>query len=137
VIGFLDPLPVSFTHRSAYNNVMDTIPTNADTAAVFDGIADLLEAKGENQFKIRAYRNAVRTLESLNEPVADIESRGELRQVPRFGEAITAKIGEILQTGTCDLYERLKAEQNASSPLDMQEGSPNGTADDEEIASPW
>lgn len=115
---------------------MDTVPTNADAAAIFQGIADMLEAKGENQFKIRAYRHAVRTLEELNEPVADIAARGELRQVPGFGEAITAKIGEILQTGTCDLYERLKAEQHA---VPETEGTPSSDPvnDDEEIASPW
>lgn len=88
---------------------MDTVPNNAQVAAVFEGIAGLLETQGENLFKIRAYRNAVRTLGELPEPVAAIQARGELRQVPGFGDAITAKIGEILQTGTCDLYERLKA----------------------------
>ncbi len=93
---------------------MDTIPTNARVAAVFEGIADLLEDSGENPFKIRAYRNAVRTLGELPEPVADIQARGELREVPGFGEAITAKIGEILEKGTCDLYERLKAEANVA-----------------------
>jgi DNA polymerase (family 10) len=116
---------------------MDTVPTNADTAAVFEGVADLLEAKGENQFKIWAYRNAVRTLASLNEPVADITARGELRQVPGFGEAITAKIGEILQTGTCDLYESLKSEQKAEPSLDMSESLAEGDADDELFDTFW
>ena len=97
---------------------MDTVPNNAQVAAVFEGITDLLEDKGENPFKIRAYRNAVRTLAELPEPVADIAARGELREVPGFGDAITAKIGEIVQTGTCDLYERLKAEAMLSPPED-------------------
>lgn len=93
---------------------MNTVPNNTQVAAVFEGIADLLETQGENPFKIRAYRNAVRTLGELPEPIADIQARGELRQIPGFGDAITAKIGEILEKGTCDLYERLKAEANAA-----------------------
>ena len=120
---------------------MEPIPANGDVAAVFQGIADLMEAKGENQFKIRAYRNAVRTLEGLDEPVAEIAQRGELRQVPGFGEAISGKIGEILQTGTCDLYERLRSEQLAASEpttnsLQAREDVPAVTFDDE-IPSPW
>ena len=88
--------------------------TNDEVAAVFQGIVKLLEAQGENPFKIRAYRNAVRTLEELTEPVAAIAARGELRQIPGFGEAIAGKTQEILETGTCALYERLKTE--AASP---------------------
>ncbi len=110
---------------------MNTEPTNADAAQVFQGIADLLEAKGENPFKIRAYRNAVRTLDELNEPFTAIAARGQLRQVPGFGEAITAKLGEIQQTGTCDLYERLKAEQAAPPAIETP------PADDENIPAPW
>lgn len=87
--------------------------TNQEVADVFQAIGDLLEAKGENPFKIRAYRHAVRTLEELPEPVAVIAERGELRQIPGFGEAIAGKTQEILATGTCDLYERLKAEAAA------------------------
>ena len=110
---------------------MTTPPTNTAAAAVFQGIADLLDAKGENPFKIRAYRNAVRTLDELNEPFTAIAARGQLRQVPGFGEAITAKLGEIQQTGTCDLYERLKAEQTAAPVIETP------PADDDDIPAPW
>lgn len=107
---------------------MDHIPTNAEVAHVFDQIAQILEGQGENPFKIRAYRNAVRTLESLPEPVADIAARAELRQVSGFGEAIAGKTQEVLLTGTCALYERLKAEEAAKlAPI----------ADEAEVAPPW
>lgn len=89
------------------------IRTNEEVAAVFQEIVKLLDAQGENQFKIRAYRNAVRTLEELREPVAAVAERGELRQIPGFGEAIAGKTQEILDTGTCALYERLKTEAAA------------------------
>jgi len=84
--------------------------TNSQVADVFEAIAGILQGQGENPFKIRAYRNAVRTLESLPEPVAEIAARGELKKVPGFGEAIAGKTQEILATGTCELYERLRAE---------------------------
>ena len=84
--------------------------TNSQVADVFEAIAGILSDQGENPFKIRAYRNAVRTLESLSEPVADIAARGDLKKVPGFGDAIAGKTLEILATGTCELYEKLRAE---------------------------
>lgn len=84
--------------------------TNSQVADVFEAIAGILQDQGENPFKIRAYRNAVRTLESLSEPVAAIAARGDLKKVPGFGDAIAGKTQEILATGTCELYERLRAE---------------------------
>ena len=75
---------------------MDHTPTNAEVADVFEQIANILEGQGENPFKIRAYRNAVRTLEHLTEPAADINARGGLKNIPGFGEAIVGKTQEIL-----------------------------------------
>ncbi len=106
---------------------MSRTRTNAEVAAVFEAVADILDRQGENPFKVKAYRNAVRTLQELNEPVADINVRGELRQIPGFGEAIAGKTQEILATGTCELYERLKKE----------EAAPIGAADETEIPAPW
>ena len=48
--------------------------TNAEIAAVFEEIADLLEFKGENAFRIRAYRNAARTVEGLVESLAGVRA---------------------------------------------------------------
>jgi len=102
---------------------MDPIPTNTEVAHVFLQIAQILERQGENHFKIRAYRNAVRTLESLSEPIAEpiaeINARGELRNIAGFGDAIVGKTQEILLTGTCALYERLKAEEAAKSETEV------------------
>lgn len=119
---------------------MDHTPTNAEVADVFEQIANILEGQGENPFKIRAYRNAVRTLESLHEPASDIAARGELKKIPGFGEAIVGKTQEILATGTCALYERLKAEEAAKSappavpePVAAAGHKDNGAG----IESPW
>ena len=87
---------------------MDHTPTNFEVADVFEQIAQILEGRGENPFKIRAYRNAVRTLENLTEPVAAIGARGELKKINGFGDAIAGKTQEILATGTCELLERRK-----------------------------
>ena len=118
---------------------MEQTRTNAQIADVFERIAEILEEQGENPFKIRAYRNAVRTLETLPEPAAAIEARDELKKIPGFGEAIVSKTREILQTGTCALYERLKAEEAAKAvpapdPAPAAEGL---TLEDEDIESPW
>ena len=100
---------------SGYNPPMETdtsallsTRTNGDVAAVFERIADVLELQGENTFKVRAYRNAVQTLQSLPEPVAAVAAEGRLDDIPGFGEAIRAKIIDIVKTGTTPLYERVK-----------------------------
>lgn len=112
-------------------------PTNAEIADVFEQIAQILEHQGENPFKIRAYRNAVRILESLAEPAAEINARGELKKIPGFGEAIVGKTQEILATGTCVLYERLKAEEAAKAAPCAEATQPSIEEDDAEIESPW
>lgn len=98
---------------------MDHTPTNFEVADVFEQIAQRLEGRGENPFKIRAYRNAVRTLENLTEPVSAIHSRGELKKINGFGDAIAGKTQEILTTGTCELLERLKAEDAAKEAAEV------------------
>ena len=120
---------------------MDHTPTNAEVADVFEQIANILEGQGENPFKIRAYRNAVRTLENLHAPAADINVRGELKTIPGFGAAIVGKTQEILATGTCALYERLKADEAAKNgpPAAVPESVTAAPAEDDgsEIVSPW
>jgi len=107
--------------------------TNAEVADVFEAIAGILQDTGENPFKIRAYRTAVRTLESLPEPVAAIAARGELKKVPGFGEAIAGKTQEILATGTCELYERVKLEHAVKTPPLAEIVAET----DAEMESPW
>ena len=118
---------------------MSSTRTNPEAAAVFEAIGDILEQRGENPFKVKAYRNAVRTLHDLNEPIGDIAARGDLRKLPGFGEAIAAKTREILATGTCELYERLKAEQAARDTVEDEEEElvPSAAVEAPDIASPW
>jgi DNA polymerase (family 10) len=79
---------------------------NADIAAVFDEIADLLEIEGSNPFRIRAYRNAARTLRDLPRDISAMLDRGEdLTELPGIGEDLAAKIKEIVATGTAAMLE--------------------------------
>ena len=73
------------------------MPThNADIAAVFGEIADLLEIEGANPFRIRAYRNAARTLSELpQEARVLLENGDDLRRLPGIGDDLAAKIAEI------------------------------------------
>ena len=83
---------------------------NTEIAKVFADIGDLLELKGENPFKIRAYQRAVRSIEHLPVEVEQLVAEDRLREVPGVGEAITKKITELVTTGKLDYYEKLKAE---------------------------
>ncbi len=82
--------------------------TNHEIAQRFTRIGDILEIQGENAFKVRAYRRAAETIDELTEPLADIEARGALGEMPGFGEAIIGKTRDFLRTGTTRLYEQIK-----------------------------
>jgi DNA polymerase (family 10) len=84
---------------------------NADIATVFEEIADLLEIKQENPFRIRAYRNAARIVGELGRDLAALIGRGaELPKLPGIGPDLAGKINEICKSGTCALLERLHRE---------------------------
>ncbi|MFH1169474.1 MAG: hypothetical protein V1691_02145 [Chloroflexota bacterium] len=86
---------------------------NSDIAGVFQEIADMLELKKDNIFKIRAYRKVAASIEQLPVPLAELAAGGRLREVPGVGEAVEKKIEELLATGKLDYYDRLKAESPA------------------------
>src|SRR5450756_208275 len=82
---------------------------NADIAAIFEEIADLLEIRGDNPFRIRAYRNAARSVgEFGRELKVVIESGAELPKLPGIGADLTAKIHEIVTTGHCATLDKLR-----------------------------
>ncbi|HET7831515.1 MAG TPA: DNA polymerase/3'-5' exonuclease PolX [Gallionella sp.] len=84
---------------------------NADIAAIFEEIADLLEIQGANPFRIRAYRNAARTVGDLPQEARALAAQGEdLTRLPGIGADLAAKIGEIVSTGHCGLLDRLRKE---------------------------
>ncbi len=83
---------------------------NSEIAKVFQDIADLLELKGENPFKIRAYQKVASSIKELPIKVEQLVAEGRLGEVPGVGEAITKKITELITTGKLDYYEKLKSE---------------------------
>jgi DNA polymerase (family 10) len=83
---------------------------NKQIAKVFEDIADLLELKGENPFKIRAYQKVVRSIEHLPVEVEQLVREDRLKEIPGVGEAITKKITELITTGKLEYYEKLKAD---------------------------
>lgn len=83
--------------------------SNADIAAIFDEIADILEIEGANPYRIRAYRRAARTVAAYGTELAALIVRGEaLPKLPGIGEDLSGKIHEIATTGRCALRERLR-----------------------------
>jgi DNA polymerase (family 10) len=84
---------------------------NSEAAKVFQDIADLLELKGENVFKIRAYQKAARAIEHYPRELESMVEEGQgLQSIPGVGEAIAKKATELITTGKLGYYENLKAE---------------------------
>ena len=71
-------------------------------------MADMLEFKGENVFKIKAYQKAARHIEELGEDINVLRKNDELAHIPGVGEAIEAKIREMLDTGTFRAFEEIR-----------------------------
>jgi DNA polymerase (family 10) len=82
---------------------------NQEIARIFNDIADLLEIKGENPFRIRAYRRAAQNIEGLAKDVAEI-SKDDLLTVPGIGQDLAGKVEEYVRTGKLQFYEDLKKE---------------------------
>lgn len=81
---------------------------NADIARVFEEIADLLEIEGANVFRVRAYRNAARTLQELGRDVRAMLLAGkDLTELPGIGHDLAGKIREIVETGRCSALDKL------------------------------
>lgn len=80
---------------------------NAQVARILSEIADVMELLGENQFKVRAYRQASQVIDLLPGPVGELSRRRELTNLPGIGERIATHIGELLETGRCQEHDEL------------------------------
>ena len=82
---------------------------NADVADIFNRVANLLEIEEANPYRVRAYRNAARTVSSLGRPVAEMVAQNEdLSQLSGIGEDLAGKIAEIVETGTLEQLETIE-----------------------------
>lgn len=94
---------------------------NEAIAARFTRLANLMELRGDDRFRIRSYRNASETIETWPTPLRKIaadEGAKGLQSIPGVGRAISGKIIELLEKGTFDAWEKLIAETPATT-LDL------------------
>ncbi len=84
--------------------------TKSEIAAVLEEVAALLELKGENPFKIRAYTNAARSLETFGGNISSLQDEEALSKIPGIGKSIAEKIKELAATGSLKYLEELRAE---------------------------
>ena len=82
---------------------------NPDIARLFDEVADLLEIQDANPFRVRAYRNAARTIRDFPEPIADLVRAGtkDLTEIAGIGDDLAEKIADIVTTGELPLRKQL------------------------------
>ncbi len=83
---------------------------NYEVAAIFKKMAKMLEIKGENPFRIRAYQRAAENIENLAEDIFAIAERKDLDAIPGIGKPLARKIAEILETGTLKKYDEIRNE---------------------------
>lgn len=89
--------------------------TNEEIAAMFTDIADMLNRKQENIYKIKAYDKVATSIRELKEPVTKMAAENRLREIPGVGDATEKKLKEIAETGKLEYYDKLKAEFPARS----------------------
>lgn len=84
--------------------------SSAEIAQVFSNIADLLDIKGEEWYRVRAYRRAAEAIAHSLEELTALWQENRLEEIPGVGKAIAGKVDELLRTGRLEFYERLKSE---------------------------
>ncbi|MBI1311560.1 DNA polymerase/3'-5' exonuclease PolX [bacterium] len=85
---------------------------NSEIARLFEELADLMEIQGANAFRLRAYRNASRTIENLTESISELAEQGStaLVELPGIGKELAQKIVTIFETGQLPQLEKLREE---------------------------
>ena len=84
--------------------------TNSELAQLFSDLADMLEIKGEDRYRVQAYRRAALELSQYAGSVQGLWEAGRLEEIPGIGKTLAAKIDELLRTGTLNFYEKLRQE---------------------------
>ncbi len=84
-------------------------PTKQEIAAILEEIGTLLELQGENPFKVRAYHNAARLIEGLDQDLEALVSRNGLREMKGIGDALAEKIETLIGTGKLAYHDKLRA----------------------------
>jgi DNA polymerase (family 10) len=87
---------------------------NAEIIEVLNGIANLLKAKKDSIFKIRAYEKVAKTITEMDVNIELLARENRLKEIPGVGKAIDKKITELVTTGKLQYYENLKSEFSES-----------------------
>ena len=87
-----------------------TLPRNADVADQLDLLADLSEIRGDDSFRVSAYRRAATRVRETSAPVAELALSGRAKELQGIGKTIEEKIVEIVQDGEIHALTRRKAE---------------------------
>jgi len=82
--------------------------TKTEIVEVFEGIADIMQIKGEEPRRFQMYRRIAGILDSLQEDIGLMYEQGKLMELPGIGHSTVKKIGELIGTGQCEYYEELK-----------------------------
>jgi len=88
--------------------------TNDAIADVLEDIALLMELKGENAFKTRAYRSGAETIRGSDKDITQVAKAGDLEKINGIGKALNEKITELVTTGKMEFYDKLKGHFPAS-----------------------
>jgi len=81
---------------------------NKEVASILTSIGNILDIKGENPFKVRAYYTAAKNIEALSEPIEKLAKENRLNQISGIGEGISEKVNEYIKTGKIKYYEEIK-----------------------------
>ena len=110
-------------------------PRSLDNAALADclgEVAELLEARGANPFRVRSYRRAAQVVRELSKPVRDMldrEGTEALERLPGLGKSLVRSIERLARTGRLTLLDRLRTRTSASAALSSVAGIGRGTAE--------
>jgi len=83
---------------------------NREIANLFEEIADILELRGENRFRINAYRRSAQAVSGISRDIEEMAAEGSIESIPGIGKDLREKIEEYLRSGEISLLERLKNE---------------------------
>jgi len=81
---------------------------NFEVAQILNQIADLMEIREENKFKVSAYRRASRAIEEMSGNVYDVYLQDKLKEIPGVGESIETDLKELIEKGKCSRLEKFK-----------------------------
>ena len=85
---------------------------NLEVTRIFRDIANILEIKGANRFRIRAYQRAAQNIETLSQDIEDFIRQGRLNEIPGIGIDLSERIKEFAKSGKIKLFQDLKTKLN-------------------------